>query len=80
MNVNQRVAPADFSHNGRMWRLLGVYAINSGQVRVRMLDGPTSRSYIICDAMLVRTCRPLRVLSVAETGSGGATATLEPMP
>ena len=80
VNVDQRVAPADFSHNGRMWRLLGVYPINSGQVRLRMMDGPNSRYYIICDAMLVRTRRPLRVLSVAETGGGGATATLEPTP
>jgi hypothetical protein len=78
--VDQKVAPSDFSHGGRMWRLLGVYPINSGTVRVRMMDGPTSRSYILCDAMLVRTRRPLRLLSLAETDGGGVTATLEPMP
>lgn len=80
VDVNQRVAPADFRHAGRMWHLLGVYRINSGTVRVRMLDGPNSRSYILCDAMLVRTQRPLRVLSVADTTGGGATAILEPSP
>lgn len=80
VNVNQRNAPSDFSHAGKMWHQLGIYQINSGQVRVRMMDGPTSRNYILCDAMLVRTRRPMQVLSVAESTGGGATATLEPMP
>ena len=77
VNVNQKVATSEVSYNGRNWDRLAVVQINSGMVRVRLIDGSGARNYILADAILVRSARSFDVVSVAETAGGGATAILE---
>ncbi len=77
VNVNQRTAPTDLSHDGSMFESLGVFTINSGSVTVRLLDGPGGQSYVIGDAVLIRSRRSLQVISVNPNDNGGASAVLE---
>lgn len=77
VNVDQKVATSEVTFGGRDWDRLGVVQINSGTLRVRLLDGPGATNYIIADSILVRSARSFELLSVSETVGGGATATLE---
>ncbi len=79
-SLNQRVPPSDASYHGRMWHSLGTYYFKHDDVKVKLLDGPTSRNFIIADAILVRTPRLLSVVSQGPTGTGGATVTLQVAP
>ena len=78
--VNQKVAPSELAHAGRMWEKLGHVQINSGALSVRLTDGPGATSFILADAILVRSRRSLEVVTIAETNSGGVTATLQVIP
>ncbi|NND96642.1 MAG: hypothetical protein HKN47_04855 [Pirellulaceae bacterium] len=78
--VDQSSYPSDLYHAGRYWTKLGVYTVNSGVLRVRLKDGPNSASYIMVDALLIRSRRPLDILSVTETANGGAAAVIEAAP
>ncbi len=77
VNVNQQVGTSEVSYSGRNWDRLAVVQINSGTIRVRLMDGPGAMNYILADAILVRSARSFDVVSVAETAGGGATAILE---
>jgi hypothetical protein len=63
-----------------MFESLGVFTINSGSVTVRILDGPGGPSYVVGDAVLVRSRRSLNVISVNPNDNGGANAVLETVP
>ena len=78
--VDQRQDPTGVSYNGRDWLPLGTYEVNSGQLRVRLLDGPGATDFILADAMLLIRRPTMRVVSVSPTSGGGMTATLEPTP
>ena len=80
VTVDQTQDPTQLSYNGRMWDKLGFVQINSGTLRVRLLDGPGATNYILADAILVRSRRSLEVVSIADTVNGGVTATLEVVP
>jgi hypothetical protein len=77
VNVNQKIATSDVSYDGKLWDRLAVVQVNTGTLRVRLVDGPGCTSYILADAILVRSARSFDVVSVAETAGGGATAILE---
>ena len=74
--VNQRTANSDTRLNNHTWDRLDVLPITSGTLRIRILDGPTGSSYVVADAIAVRT-RRFELTSVGPTNSGGATAVLE---
>lgn len=75
--VDQTEATSEVSYEGRLWDRLAVVQINTGTVRIRLNDGPGCSSYILGDAMLIRSARSLDLISVDETAGGGATAILE---
>ncbi len=77
VRVNQRVTPSDVTYDGRGWNRLAVIQCDSGKIRVQMRDSPTSRYYVIADAVLIRSARSFELLSVDRTPGGGATAVLE---
>lgn len=77
VNVNQRISPSEVKYNGRQWDRIAVIQVNSGTVRVRLTDGSGCQSYILADAVLIRSARSFNLLSVAKTAGGGATAILE---
>ena len=70
VTVDQTQDPSQLSHNGRMWDKLGFVEINSGTLRVRLLDGSGAIDYILADAILVRSRRSLEVVSIADTANG----------
>ena len=78
--VDQTVATSQLNHAGRMWDKLGFVQINSGTLSVRLTDGPGATTYILADAIMVRSRRSLEVVAVADTAGGGVTATLEVIP
>jgi hypothetical protein len=77
VNVNQRIPPSEVTYDGRQWDRIAVIQVNSGTVRVRLTDGPGCQSYILADAVLIRSARSFNLLSVAKTAGGGATAIVE---
>lgn len=78
VTVNQTMPATGFTHKGHDWRPLGTYHVHSGSLRVRLTDGPGATSFIIADAILVRSVqRPVRVLSVTKTQQS-ATITVGP--
>ena len=77
--VNQTVHPSDLTYGGETWKSLGTYTVNSGELRVRLLDSPGATNYIIADAILISERPSLSVVSVTETANG-AQAVLETAP
>lgn len=80
VTLNQKVPPADATYAGANWHSLGTYYFKHDKIKIRLLDGPASRYYILADAVLVRSPRPLNVLSLGPTATGGATVTVEELP
>ncbi|KAA1262189.1 hypothetical protein LF1_47510 [Rubripirellula obstinata] len=71
--VNQTLPCDDTQLDGHDWERIAVMPINSGTLRIRMLDGPNGDRFIIADAIAVRT-RKFELTSVNPTAGGGATA------
>ncbi|QDT13321.1 hypothetical protein [Planctomycetes bacterium K23_9] len=80
VNVDQTQSTSGTSYGGRMFDSLGVYTIDSGQLRVRLTDGPGCSNYILADAILISSQRVLDVVSITRDANGGATAVLEKVP
>ena len=49
--VNQELAPADFSFNGAVWKDLGAYSITGTTLVVRLTD--LADEYVIADAVRI---------------------------
>lgn len=75
--VDQTTSTSEIEFNGQLFDSIGVYNVNSGSLRVRLLDGPDSSSHIIFDAILIRSRRPLQVVSLEPTANDGAQVVLE---
>ena len=75
--VDQNQHTSEVLHSGRLFDSIGVFTINSGTLHVRLLDGPGSTTHILFDALLVRSRRPLDVVSLEPTANGGAQVVLE---
>ena len=75
--VDQTVEGNDLVYDGKSWKFIGSYAVNSGVLRARLKGGPET-AFIVVDAMLLRPRLPPKVVSVAKTSLGGASAVLEP--
>ena len=76
VQVNQQVACQEVQLNSHGWKRIVVMPINSGTLKIRILDGPDGRSYVIADAIAVRT-RKFELASVVPTLTRGATVVLE---
>jgi hypothetical protein len=76
VNVNQKLPCNDTRLNSHDWERIAVMPITSGTLKIRMLDGPGARNYVIADAIAVRT-RKFELTSVNAAPVGGATAVVE---
>jgi len=57
--INQQLAPDDEQAAGRWWERLGVFHVESGELRIDLSDQATSGSYIVADAIrVVPTSQP----------------------
>lgn len=75
--VDQTQHTSEIDHNGQLFDSIGVFTVNSGDLHVRLLDGPGSTSYILFDAILIRSRRPLDVVSLQPTADDGAQVVVE---
>ncbi|MDA8744063.1 hypothetical protein N9N28_05470 [Rubripirellula amarantea] len=76
VSVDQRVSCNDTRFGGHSWKRIEVMPITSGTLRIRINDGPAGRSFVISDAIAVRS-RRFELVSVTPSNTGGATAALE---
>ena len=75
--VDQTQPTSQVSHQGRLFDSIGVFTVTSGDVHLRLLDGPGSESFMLFDAILIRSRRPLDVVSLQPTANGGAQVVVE---
>jgi hypothetical protein len=74
VDVNQKVAPDDFSDAGASWEDLGIYEIGGSKLTVRLSDN--ANGYVIADAIRVQQVNTLTVTIAPDTMSeNGGTST-----
>jgi hypothetical protein len=70
ISVNQRIAPAGFTDSGTVWQDLGVFAITSGTLSVKLTNA--ANGYVIADAVRIEYIGPLSAKSAADAPGGTA--------
>ena len=72
VNVDQDLAPNDFSDQGGVWERLGDFTITSSQLVVKLNQSPSDDGYVIADAVRIELVQASGAPEINVIGNGAS--------